>query len=769
MFHALAGSRLLPKLPKPLLRLLLGLPRAPISREQRLAMFPQADLPLERPAVIRWNEHLVPYIEAETDRDLALCLGLVHAHLREAQMEFLKVLAFGRVAEILGPLALEVDKALRIVDFGHAVPEIERRLPAETRIWLESYCLGLNIYWARVPQRAPEFKLLSRGHQPWTVRDVLTVGRVIGADFSWLTYFSLLQERARPGFKELWRRVFEAGESAADPFGPGAGPTAIANILSSTNRAGSNSVAVGPARSASGAAMLASDPHLGLSLPNLWLLVGLRSPSYKLVGLSLPGLPVVGMGRTPDLAWGGTNLRAASTDLYDVSALEPSAVQKRKIKLKSRFIGGRTTEARWTPFGPILSDTKLFPSQGGEDIAFRWVGHEPTDEITALLAAAKARNHEELRLAFKGYGQTPLNVVFADRHGTIGLFLAVHQPVREQFAPADLVLDPADPATHWQGFVGAMDLPVILNPPDGVIASANNRPHGTKVPIGFLFGVESRLRRLYELLGRRQRLTFDDLALLQSDAGAPDAASLARSLADRLEAAGNDDDAIAGLAQRLRDWDGSYDAGSTGAPAFELLLAELAPPVFERAEGKGLPEQKGQWSHLWSYLIRDLDVLPLTARQTILRDAARSAARALPTWPTWGTMHRLKVAHFLSQVPVIGDAFVVGDLPASGSRQTPMKSAHGLVKGLHHATMGSMARHISDMADPDANWFALLGGQDGWFMAENFADQVPLWQERRYIRMPLRPEVVAREFTTTMRLQPARRPVAAETLETAPA
>ena len=365
-------------------------------------------------------------------------------------MEFLKVLALGRVAEILGPLALEVDKALRIVDFGYAVPEIERRLPAETRGWLDAYCLGLNTYWARVPRRAPEFKLLSRGHEPWSVRDVLTVGRLIGADFSWLTYFSLLKERAKPGFKELWRRVREVGETAAEPLGPGAGPAAIANILGGTNRAGSNSLAVGPGRSASGAAMLASDPHLGLSLPNLWLLVGLRSPSYKIVGLSLPGLPVLGLGRTPDLAWGGTNMRAASTDLYDVSALEPSAILRRRIELKSRFFGGRTTEARRTPLGPILSDTKLFPSRPGEDIAFRWIGHEPTDEITSLLAAARARDHEELRLAFKGYGQTPLNVVFADRHGSIGLFLAVHQPVRKDFAQADLVLDAADPATHWR-------------------------------------------------------------------------------------------------------------------------------------------------------------------------------------------------------------------------------------------------------------------------------------------------------------------------------
>jgi penicillin amidase len=83
-----------------------------------------------------------------------------------------------------------------------------------------------------------------------------------------------------------------------------------------------------------------------------------------------------------------------------------------------------------------------------------------------------------------------------------------------------------------------------------------------------------------------------------------------------------------------------------------------------------------------------------------------------------------------------------------------MKSAHGLVDGKHTASMGSMARHISDLSDPDANWFVLLGGQDGWFGSASFDDQVPLWRERRYIRMPLSPEKVAEEFTTTMRLEP---------------
>src|SRR4051794_28508772 len=144
MFPALAGRRLPPKLPRPLLRLVHGLTRRPVRRAARLAAFPTEGLPGERPVTIRWNEQLVPYIEAETDRDLAVALGAVHAHLREGQMDFLRLLAQGRLSEVLGPFAREVDHALRIVDFGRAAPEMERRLPPRTRGGGEGDCGGVN-------------------------------------------------------------------------------------------------------------------------------------------------------------------------------------------------------------------------------------------------------------------------------------------------------------------------------------------------------------------------------------------------------------------------------------------------------------------------------------------------------------------------------------------------------------------------------------------------------------------------------------------------
>ena len=121
----------------------------------------------------------------------------------------------------------------------------------------------------------------------------------------------------------------------------------------------------------------------------------------------------------------------------------------------------------------------------------------------------------------------------------------------------------------------------------------------------------------------------------------------------------------------------------------------------------------------------------------------------------WGDMHRLRLAHSLGRLPVLRGAFIVANLPAGGSRQTPMKMAHGLVNGRHCATFGSMARHISDLSDLDANWFTLLGGNDGWLGSTSYCDQLPLWQERRYIRMPLRPETVAMEFPNALRLSPA--------------
>ncbi|MFZ4408374.1 MAG: penicillin acylase family protein, partial [Paracraurococcus sp.] len=253
--------------------------------------------------------------------------------------------------------------------------------------------------------------------------------------------------------------------------------------------------------------------------------------------------------------------------------------------------------------------------------------------------------------------------------------------------------------------------------------------------------------RLRALLQAKPQLTPADLVALQVDTIAPKAATLAAELLARFDALPGGAPEPALLA-KLRGWNGDYAAESEAPLVFELLLGRLAPAV----AAAGVARVESGWGYITTFLLRDLDALP--QRQALLRTAAAEAAPLAAPYRSWGEVHRLRAAHWLVNLPVLGRRFVLGTYPVGGSRETAMKSGHGFVSGPHEVTFGSMARHVSDMADPDANWFTLWGGQDGWLGSAAFADQVPLWRTRESIRMPLRPGTVAAEYPFVTTLAP---------------
>ncbi len=204
----------------------------------------------------------------------------------------------------------------------------------------------------------------------------------------------------------------------------------------------------------------------------------------------------------------------------------------------------------------------------------------------------------------------------------------------------------------------------------------------------------------------------------------------------------------------------SFAQGPSAALRSKSRLATpssgLSTSIPVQAVAKGIdstrPRIESGWGYITTFLLRDLDSLP--EREAILRAAAAEAAPLAAKYRNWGEVHRLRAAHWLVNLPLLGRRFVLETFPVGGSRETAMKSGHGFVSGPHEVSFGSMARHVSDMADPDANWFTLFGGQDGWLGSAAFADQVPLWRERRSIRVPLRPETVAAEFQAVTVLRP---------------
>lgn len=725
----------------------------PLSTEARLAMFPRQGLALEGPVTIRWNAQQIPHIEAGSDRDLAYALGLVHAHLRLAQIQILKMVAQGRLSEMAGPFTQDFDHAIRMLDFGKAAPTIVAQMPAETRAFLEAFVAGLNDYQRLSRKAPPEFGLLGLSREPLTVEDLLTIGRLAGSDVNWFAFVSLLPERTKPDWEATFARALETGRGATTSF-PNPAMQAAADLLVGLSKSGSNSLAVSPGRSATGAALIASDPHLGTSIPNLWLLAGVKSPSYEAVGFMIPGLPFVAVGRNPDLAWGGTHMRAANSELYDISGVADAGIVARETRIATRFWFDTTRVVRSSRFGQIMSDTPFITGRPGEVLALRWTGHEPSDEVTALLRVMRARNAEEFRAALGNFGVSPQNFICADTSGNICHALATLLPKRPSAELPDLVRDAADPATAWTGFADARTLPFALNPPAGFVASANNRPTEAPWPIGWFFNADERIRRLQELLAADPAVTLEALKRIQQDVVSLDARALAGALVQLIESMPAARAADPAFLARLKGFDGAYRAEASGPVAFETLLYHLVPRAYGADSPAEVPAHRQQFATLARHLVADLNALAPSERDAALVAAITAAAEDAARFPRWGDMHRLEIQHWLALAPVIGGSFRYEDHPAPGSRETVNKTAHGLINSRSGTRYGSQARHISDLGDRDANYFVLLGGNDGWLGSANLIDQVPLWREGRYIRMPLSPETIAAEFPDVMVLAP---------------
>src|SRR5262245_28513147 len=164
---------------------------------------------------------------------------------------------------------------------------------------------------------------------------------------------AMLPQRDKPDWPLIWQRALEAGYGPTTSF-TSAQQQAVNDLLWGNSRSGSNSVVVAASHSATGSSMIASDPHLGIQIPNLWLMAGVRSPSFKGVGLMIPGLPFLALGRTQDLTWGGTNMRAANSDLYDISKVKDAEIATREVELGTRLWFNTKREARSSRYGQIM-------------------------------------------------------------------------------------------------------------------------------------------------------------------------------------------------------------------------------------------------------------------------------------------------------------------------------------------------------------------------------------------------------------------------------
>jgi len=723
----------------------------PVSKETRIQQLATGEAPIEQPVTIYWNEYMVPYVSANTDQDAAFALGYIHAFLRLGQMELMRRISQGRISEMTGPVISDIDYALRILNFGRASEAIYNNMPAETKDWLDNFVRGINWQIDSATELPAEFRLLGFDRTHWTPQEVITVSRLAGTDISWLFYLQFLRMKDDPELADAWDDYIH--HSSFSPVSFDSEPAQeLARIFTHLSRSGSNTVVVSGQLSEKGSGVIANDPHLGLNLPNIWLIAGIDTPGMNAVGLMIPGLPFFALGRNSDIAWGGTNMRAISSHLFKLN--QTDEVTERTEKIKRRWWFSRNVKVRESKIGPVLSDAPFFKTD--DDIALWWLGHDESgDEISSFLKVNRARDWDDFRQAFASYAVSGQNMLYADRHGNIGQVMAYRQPT---IADPDRTLDLVKDSSLFDGnFLNALDQPFAFNPSTGYIASANNRPTQTEIPISFRYAMPDRFERMGELLdglnGEKASLEF--IQQLQTDTHSETAMSISKILLEGIEELEDLSESEAQLIRALKSWNGRYEARSSGAAAYELLIGALVPKLLllhsEHETVQRYLSRSGAWSNLFDELWNELNS---DSKIELLDHSIKVAAESYQTNRTWGTLHRLRLQHPLGNIPYIGRRFRLLEFGSSGSNETLHKTGHPLSTEPHRVTYGVNSRHISDLSDKNENYFVLLGGQDGWLFSPSMIDQVPLFRGGQYLRIPLELEEIKKEFGLVQQLRP---------------
>lgn len=504
---------------------------------------------------IVYDTRRVPHVFAETEEDLYFGQGYATARDRLWQMEFQVMAAGGRLAEVIdNPRVIPVDRTERrkgmVVAAQRSLEAVEKD-PVCSKV-VDAYTAGVNAYINELsPADYPfEYKMLEYAPENWTALKTMLLLKRMAWNLSGRTYdFNhghTVDALGWEGFAELLPMVPDSTdpiipktttwdfeplpipEKPADSI-----PTETYDVLKYPQPAeglGSNNWAVHGSRTKNGHAILCNDPHLGMTLPAIWYEIQLHGPGINTYGVSLPGAPGVVIGFNEDIAWGMTNSARDVLDWYHIEFKDEKREEYRygdgwrkveKVIEEIKVRNGETIydTVLWTHHGPVLYD-RNFGDPNGErplNIAMRWAAHDPSLEYLAFHHLNRAKNHADYRAAIKNFTCPGQNFIFASKTGDIAI-TQQGRFVNKWEGQGLFVMDGANPAHEWQGYIPAEHNPHVKNPPRGFVSSANQQATDTTYPyrIDGYYSL-TRGRRVNQMLSGMRDVTVEDMMQMQMD------------------------------------------------------------------------------------------------------------------------------------------------------------------------------------------------------------------------------------------------------------
>ncbi len=480
--------------------------------------------------VVRYDDRGVPHIFATTEADVYRALGWVHARDRLFQMELTQRAVAGTLTELVGAVALPLDREARRQGLAVAAEAkwAASAPDAPARKAIEAYMDGVNAY-VRGMDRADlplEYRLLARRPREFQPQDTYYLLARMSLTLAWQDSELRREAVAAVVGREATDALFPVNAPIQEPIEPVPGrrapriadgrlpPPAVPApadlaaarrwldtraLFSSAPRltrgeavVGSNNWAVAPERSASGHALLAGDPHLQLTLPSIWYEAHMVVPGVlDVYGVTLPLAPLVPIGFNRDVAWTATNTGADVMDFYTETVDDTVAPTRYLVDGAWRDLESRVETYR-DAAGVVLAVDTLYRTHRGPVlrtpagfVSMRWTALEISGEGAALRAASYAHSAEEWYAAMAGYRAPAQNFLVADRDGHIGIRSVGRYPVRPQ-GRGDIVFDGSTTASDWTDDWAYERSPAAFDPAQGYLASANQQPIDPAVRPGYL-------------------------------------------------------------------------------------------------------------------------------------------------------------------------------------------------------------------------------------------------------------------------------------------
>ncbi|HEV2300967.1 MAG TPA: penicillin acylase family protein [Stellaceae bacterium] len=722
----------------------------------------------------------VPLIEAANDEDAAFGLGFAHAQDRLFQMELMRRLGAGRLAEIFGVQAAPVDRLMRVLGLYRAAAAETRYLSPALDRALDGYAAGVNAYMAtHRGALPPEFALLRFRPQPWRPADSLVWGKLIALELGGDWRGELLRARMAHSISPADMRILF-------PHYPEGAPTTLSGLqrvyralpLSRLYAAlpaavgpthASNSWVVDGRHSASGKPLLANDPHLPFGAPDIWYLARLRTPQREIAGATVAGVPFVVVGHNDRIAWGFTTTGADIEDLF-VEKLDPAdktryltpdgsaPFETRAERILVR--GGKpiALTVRATRHGPVISDA-LPPGSAAPghvlSLAATFLGPEDKS-AQALWGIDRAQDWAGFRAALRDFVGPPQNIVYADSGGTIGFIVPGLIPIRRG-KPSALPVPGWTGADDWTGFIPFEALPSGADPPSGRFIAANNRivPKGYPYFIGRGWDLPNRAERIAALLDKAPIQSPRASAAIEADTYSLMAARLV-PLMTRITPA---NPAAREAVGRLEHWNFQMDRQKVAPLLFTAWLREFARAVLFGRFGDAARDYWGLRPQVMEAVLtkhRDWCKGGCAALLAAALDRAIGELRArwgpdMATW-NWGRAHMaVFVNPVYRRVPLLR-GWLTPRIATSGGYDTLDRGPSTIEddRAPFAQRFGAGLRIITDLAAPREARMMIVPGQSGNPLSRHFSDLLRRWRDVAWLEPGRAPSVA----TLTLLPQP---------------